>query len=208
MTNRITLALTGLLAATALAAPAQASSILFQFDQSLSSVSVTENGRACLPFSGCALSATLLPLGDLTIAEGGSASFDFASFNVSRGFGGDDNARVEAVLAFTNPLAGPAGTGGTASYLRLGGFFTPGVVAGSLTWDNPVQQLTAADGSVFTVKFGNLSGVTFGSNAVSPVTITVNSVVPEPATWALMIAGFGMVGYAMRRRQNVVVRYA
>ena len=29
--------------------------------------------------------------------------------------------------------------------------------------------------------------------------------VPEPATWALMLAGFGMVGYAMRRRRPQVV---
>ncbi|MGL4542937.1 MAG: PEPxxWA-CTERM sorting domain-containing protein, partial [Polymorphobacter sp.] len=28
------------------------------------------------------------------------------------------------------------------------------------------------------------------------------SVVPEPGTWALMIAGFGMVGFAMRRRSG------
>ena len=26
---------------------------------------------------------------------------------------------------------------------------------------------------------------------------------PEPATWALMLLGFGMVGYAMRKRSNV-----
>lgn len=32
--------------------------------------------------------------------------------------------------------------------------------------------------------------------------------IPEPATWAMMIAGFGMVGAAMRRRQKVSVTYA
>lgn len=32
--------------------------------------------------------------------------------------------------------------------------------------------------------------------------------IPEPATWAMMIAGFGMVGAAMRRRQKVAVTYA
>jgi hypothetical protein len=32
--------------------------------------------------------------------------------------------------------------------------------------------------------------------------------VPEPATWAMMIAGFGMVGFAMRRSQKVKVSFA
>jgi hypothetical protein len=32
--------------------------------------------------------------------------------------------------------------------------------------------------------------------------------VPESSTWAMMIAGFGAVGFAMRRRRNVAVRFA
>ncbi|MFD1612665.1 PEPxxWA-CTERM sorting domain-containing protein [Sphingomonas tabacisoli] len=32
--------------------------------------------------------------------------------------------------------------------------------------------------------------------------------VPEPATWAMMLAGFGMVGLAMRRSQKAGVRFA
>ncbi len=32
--------------------------------------------------------------------------------------------------------------------------------------------------------------------------------IPEPATWAMMILGFGVVGGAMRRRQRVSVRFA
>ncbi len=34
------------------------------------------------------------------------------------------------------------------------------------------------------------------------------SAIPEPATWAFMILGFGLVGAAMRRREKVSVRYA
>jgi hypothetical protein len=30
----------------------------------------------------------------------------------------------------------------------------------------------------------------------------LENVVPEPATWAMMIAGFGLVGFAMRRRKD------
>lgn len=36
----------------------------------------------------------------------------------------------------------------------------------------------------------------------------VRSNVPEPAAWALMLAGFGLVGNAMRRRSKVSVTYA
>lgn len=48
----------------------------------------------------------------------------------------------------------------------------------------------------------------------NPVQLVISEVpggaVPEPATWALMILGFGAVGFAMRRRQQVAttVRYA
>lgn len=36
--------------------------------------------------------------------------------------------------------------------------------------------------------------------AVDDLSISVAAAVPEPASWALMIAGFGLVGAAMRRR--------
>lgn len=35
---------------------------------------------------------------------------------------------------------------------------------------------------------------------------TISGAVPEPATWALMILGFGAVGGAMRRRQSVAAK--
>lgn len=33
-------------------------------------------------------------------------------------------------------------------------------------------------------------------------------VIPEPATWLTMLAGFGALGFAMRRRRNVTVSFA
>ena len=38
--------------------------------------------------------------------------------------------------------------------------------------------------------------------------LSYNGGVPEPAAWAMMLAGFGLVGAAMRRRQTAQVTYA
>jgi hypothetical protein len=48
--------------------------------------------------------------------------------------------------------------------------------------------------------FGNLTAT--GATTSDPVAFGV-TYVPEPATWAMMIAGFGMIGGALRRRREV-----
>ena len=60
-----------------------------------------------------------------------------------------------------------------------------------------------------------INSVTFSNspsiNAFEAANFSITGPVPEPATWALMIAGFGLVGFAMRRRQNKIttnVRFA
>jgi len=76
----------------------------------------------------------------------------------------------------------------------------------------PVGPILLDNGrSLINVSYGTTNGFgfRFSGNATS-LTSTVGSandrlnittIVPEPSTWALMLAGFGMVGYAMRRRK-------
>lgn len=70
----------------------------------------------------------------------------------------------------------------------------------------------------------SLATYTLGLTNVSSVTITgldtadgylsadnlvySNSAVPEPSTWAMMLVGFGMVGYGLRSRRKPSVRVA
>jgi hypothetical protein len=56
-----------------------------------------------------------------------------------------------------------------------------------------------------------LNSIGFENVADTAITATTAAgAVPEPASWALMIAGFGLVGGAMRRRAAVrtTIRYA
>jgi hypothetical protein len=185
---------------TSTASPAMAATV-FALDATNSYVNVVSNDTMCI-LGSCSLRAELAtPFQDFSLNVGESRTFDFADISVSSGFGAG-SATLDAQLAFLLPSPSAAGTGGTASYLRLGGIFTPGALAGSLIWNSPSQQITAADGSQFTVSFGNLVGAQFGSRATAPVTITLNSAsaVPEPTTWAMMLAGFGAVGFSLRSR--------
>ena len=61
--------------------------------------------------------------------------------------------------------------------------------------------------------FGSYSTISFGTNQAGRLTVSRAGPggpgpVPEPATWAMMIAGFGTIGVAMRRRQRVRVSFA
>ncbi|WP_380879079.1 hypothetical protein ACFB49_20220 [Sphingomonas sp. DBB INV C78] len=66
-------------------------------------------------------------------------------------------------------------------------------------------------GSTYTVNFntGGFSEFWFATNNASNDGFRLNSVtvaaVPEPAAWAMMITGFGLVGGAMRQRRTKIV---
>ncbi len=47
-------------------------------------------------------------------------------------------------------------------------------------------------------------GPTYGDNRLGSVNLEPAAAVPEPASWALMIAGFAMTGFAARRRGTLV----
>ena len=119
-------------------------------------------------------------------------------------------------------------TGGSATLTSLQGLSRMSVYIGSPDWYNSIRfigkngfdvTLSGAalangafngDQSVgrrMTYDFGNdqVTQVIFssGGNSFELDNIAV-SAVPEPATWAMMIAGFGMLGTALRRRQSAL----
>jgi hypothetical protein len=55
----------------------------------------------------------------------------------------------------------------------------------------------------------NLNAISFTNGSVSGVSLyATGAAVPEPAVWAMMLGGFGLIGAASRRRQRSSVAYA
>jgi len=89
-----------------------------------------------------------------------------------------------------------AGTGAS-------GPFVPPVV-GSLGTGNALQSLS---GAAYTGLIDAGSGQTYDLPFRINGTVATGAV-PEPATWAMMLIGFGALGFTMRRRNDVRVRFA
>lgn len=60
-----------------------------------------------------------------------------------------------------------------------------------------------------TVTFGNGTSPSYDAFNIQRLTVNTAGAVPEPASWALMIVGFALVGGGLRRRKaDVTIRYA
>lgn len=117
-----------------------------------------------------------------------------------------------------------AGGGGHTAIWGLSGVTGTGPAAFQVSGFN--QQMVAGGGLMPTASMDDGTGLggwtwyAYGTNASAPTTglkfglqtslvdgvtpVLISGAVPEPATWALMIAGFGLVGVAARRHKAAV----
>ncbi len=90
------------------------------------------------------------------------------------------------------------------SFLTLSGVFNGGfsTLTGNGTTNTRLLNPAANIGNIWLVgaAFDNADRRT-DAFKFSDLTVSGSTSVPEPATWAMMIFGFGLVGSAMRRRQ-------
>lgn len=117
----------------------------------------------------------------------GSSTGAFTNLNLG-GTYPDAIGKVEACLA-NNKGNGCSGSGGATLANPASGTI-------SLNFNANTPSLTLSD---FHVRYQSLSGL---GKITSAAGNDVTAPVPEPDTWALMLIGFGAVGYAMRRRST------
>jgi hypothetical protein len=85
---------------------------------------------------------------------------------------------------------------------------------GLLNYDLMSPIISASNMPIDFLNFGTVYQTSAGSltfindDGASAAFTASLSAVPEPATWAMMLLGFGMMGVALRQRTRVTVRFA
>lgn len=130
------------------------------------------------------------------------------------------SSAVLAIGARAAPQTRYSGITGPASYGTGGTVFANVITGDSFFLDvNDALYLPSAylSGGLLnaSMTFNNISLSAFGITQAtvyrltSGDTITVSTAVPEPATWAMMLIGFGMIAATARyRRRSVATTYA
>jgi PEP-CTERM motif len=154
--------------------------------------------------------------GSITNTSGASHTYNLTKSATATLSGNGFNI-VESLLSGTTSFSGvaknatvnfgPYTGAGSSSATLASSFFAPFIGAGS-------TNLSFVSSSLFSMTPNS------GTLSVSPLiggdyTLTYNyaaavAAVPEPGSWAMMLLGFGLIGFAARRRQAVkaTVAYA
>jgi hypothetical protein len=202
----------------ALAAPAQASV----------TVGVADSfGGNCFPF-GCGYTGEYQQVYGSS-AFSGPITIDTVTFFPRNDPGSGPNASAFTLTFYltSRPVNGLTTNPGTNETTLLSSFgtFVPGssyqLTGNSFTYDPALGNLlldistsgapsfgdsfyfSSASGDAMSnlYRSGGTGALTTGTNGLVTQFSQVNSAVPEPATWAMMLIGFGAVGSAMRRRR-------
>ena len=102
-----------------------------------------------------------------------------------------------SVLTLNYDFASDAGS----QFVLFNGVEVPNSYSGPEGWTHYTFTLGLATGSD-TLTFRGRNDPSY--SALTNVNVTESAAVPEPASWALMLGGFGLVGGAMRSRKTKV----
>jgi hypothetical protein len=134
----------------------------------------------------------------LSVLAGGQAEFLFSSAVSGFSFDWGSIDSYNTLTLFT--------TDGPDTVIPGSDFFTPADGNQVAPGTNGLFTATGTGGTLF-----NGFRLNSSANSFEIDNVAVAAAVPEPATWAMMLIGFGAVGFGMRRRrgkEKLRVRYA
>lgn len=135
---------------------------------------------------------------NITLNGTGGASQTFTNIGLPDFNGGTINSVSGAVADQTVFRVLDVGAGGSGNS-ETGAYNYYSLIEVGLTLGSAFATQTLTDATITSNGYATLL---LGATATSPSTV---GGVPEPATWALMLAGFGLTGAAVRRRGAATV---
>ncbi len=131
------------------------------------------------------------------LATGGDYNLDLVGYGsigtISQTFATIAGKTYTLSLDYTQNLSGK-----TADVIL--GSTTLTTLIGTSTWQSWSTTFIGT-GSPTTLTIAEVVGGNNGGIVLDNISVTA---VPEPASWAMLITGFGMVGYGLRRRRTAV----
>jgi len=160
---------------------------------------VTETGTTANPYDIGTLDASFSSV-FVTLGAAGSFS-EFATFTVPAGYNMVNAAANTYALSITLPVPVGLVTIGSISMFMMdivgGSPAVPGSTVAMLAAGGSVLNLGLAPGSYHLHFTGMVNG------AGGQYSAAINAVpIPEPETYAMMLAGLGALGFLARRRKN------
>lgn len=143
----------------------------------------------------------------LTYTFDPGSTFDFGGGNIYAATGSFDYDVATMLISNVSYSAIQIGTGPTGPFDFTAGIATSPTIV-TFTGDCCGDEDTYEFGS--SLASGGTILLVGGSYFGSPVTVSgsvTSGAVPEPASWAMMLGGFGLVGGAMRSRRKALVTF-
>jgi hypothetical protein len=160
--------------------------------------------------NGLMVSGAGLPYGPFTLANlGDSLTLNVLTIGTTETsvniFTDTTPRQVTVDFAFLNPLdaTGALVTGSTTGFIvPLTGCGILSGGCGAVDWSNTPTVFNFGTGGSFSLLLQDAAFGTPGTANVRGTFTYLTAAVPEPGTWAMMLLGFGAVGFAMRRRRT------
>lgn len=197
--------------AIAASQPAQAASVFLQRNFTYSKSISNEGSGALTPIGG--MSATFAPIHWVGIYEvsiiwtyletfdgvsgGGGITFDFG------GYASVDNTIYDGAAGGNGKGGAPGDAIDIYAERHMEDDFRSGPILGLVGGSNPFTvSWDVNTDDAYSTHYGPISGTLRGYGYLNMMVDFLR--VPEPSTWAMMLLGLGMIGFAARRKRDGV----